>query len=83
MITDELLDTYKALSEQTKQAEKAARKLREEADALKKSIIELCKETGYIMTDKQKATVTEIQVAGFTVAARVRYDVKISANVSE
>lgn len=83
MITDELLNEYKSLSDQTKKAEKAARLLREQADVYKKAIIDLCKDTGYIVTDTLKATVTEIQVAGFQVAPRTRYDVKISSNVSE
>ena len=79
MSIDELLKEYKSLSDQTKKAEKAARTLREQAEGFKKSIIDLCKETGYIMSDTQKATVTEINVAGFSVAARVRYDVKITS----
>ena len=77
MIIDDLLNEYKSLSEQTRKAEKEARTLREQADYFKKSIIDLCKDTGFIMSDTQKAIVTEINVAGFTVKERVRYDVKI------
>jgi hypothetical protein len=78
MHIDNLINEYKELSTKTKAAEKAARKLREEADVYKKGIIELCKDTGFVMTETQKAEVLEINVAGFTVAPRVRYDVKIS-----
>lgn len=79
MLIDELLNEYKTLSAETKAAEKAAREKREQADVLKKGIIELCKDTGFIETETQKATITEVNVKSFTVPARVRYDVKITS----
>lgn len=79
MDTKQIITQYVALADQTRKAEKNSRLLREQADGYKKQIVELCKVHGALLTDEQKATITEIQVAGFTVAPRVRYDVSITA----